>query len=100
MAWNKVVLSSAQIEEQHRLQDLEKQFEKLYIAAGGPENMALLFDNEYSNGSIGIYFSPDCNPHCAELIARFGGEECGPPPLSGVFVLDGDDEVLDLPKPA
>jgi len=99
MAWNKVTLTSTQIEEQHQLQDLEKQFEKLYISAGGPEDMALLSDNDYSNGSIGIYFSPGCNPHCAGLIARFDGKECDPPPLSGVFVLDGNDEALDLLKP-
>ncbi len=96
MSWNKVVLTTGQIEEQHALEKLEKQFEKKFIAADGPEDMALFSDNEYSDGRIGIYFTPGCSPHCDELIAEYNGEACEPPPLSRVFLLDGNDDALDL----
>lgn len=96
MTWNKVVLTSEQIEQEQALKKLEKQFEKLFLAAGGPEDMALFSDNEYHDGHIGIYFTPGCNPHCADLIAEYGGQECEPPALSHVFVLDGNDDALDL----
>jgi len=96
MAWNKVLLTNKQIEEQHALEKLEKQFEKLFIKAGGPEDMALFSDNEYSDGRIHIYFTPGCNPHCADLISRYAGEECDPPILGQVFLLDGNDEAMDL----
>lgn len=96
MAWNKVVLTSEQIEKQRALEKLEKAFEKLFIAADGPDDMALFSDNEYQDGKIGIYFTPGCNPHCAGLIGEYGGEECEPPALSQVFVLDGNDDALEL----
>lgn len=46
MTWNKVLLTTKQIEEQQTLQKLQKQFEKLYIAADGPDDMALFSDHE------------------------------------------------------
>lgn len=96
MAWNRVLLTTSQIEEQHALEHLEKQFEKLFIKAGGPEDMALFSDNDYTDGQIHIYFTPGCNPHCASLISQYSGEECEPPQLSEVFLLDGNDEALEL----
>lgn len=96
MAWNKVTLTTEQIEKELALEKIEKEFEKLFMAAEGPDDMALFSDNEYTDGKIGIYFSPGCNPHCANLIHEYGGEECDPPALSQVFVLDGNDEALDL----
>lgn len=96
MAWNKVVLTTEQIEEQRALEKLEKQFEKLFIATNAPEDMALFSDNDYKDGKITIYFTPGCNPHCADLISQYAGEECDPPALDHVFLLDGNDDALDL----
>lgn len=96
MAWNKVTLTSDQIEHELALKKLEKQFEQLFLAAEGPSDMALFSDNEYQDGRISIYFTPGCNPQCAGLIAEFGGVECDPPELSHVFLLDGNDDALDL----
>ena len=96
MAWNKVVLTTEQIEEQFALKKLEKEFEKLFIAADGPSDMALFSDNEYKDGKIAIYFAPGCNPHCAGLISQYAGEECDPPSIDHVFLLDGNDDALDL----
>lgn len=96
MAWNKVSLTVEQIEQQHALEKLEKQFEQLFIKAGGPDDMALFSDNDYSDGKINIYFTPGCNPHCAGLISLYAGEECDPPTLGRVFLLDGNEEAMDL----
>ena len=96
MAWNKVTLTTTQIEEQRALQKLEKEFEKLFIAANAPGDMALFSDNEYQDGKISIYFTPGCNPHCVSLINQYHGEECDPPSLEHVFLLDGNDDALDL----
>jgi hypothetical protein len=98
MAWNIVTLTTEQIEEQRALEKLEKQFEKLYIAADGPDDMALLSDNDYTDGKIGIYFTPGCNPLCKDVISQYGGEECDPPTIDHVFLLDGNDYALDLLK--
>ncbi|MBT7950077.1 MAG: hypothetical protein HN764_00500, partial [Gammaproteobacteria bacterium] len=75
---------------------LQKQFEKLYIAADGPDEMALLSDNEYKDGKITIYFTPDCKPSCDDLITEYDGETCEPPTIDHVFLLDGNDYALDL----
>ncbi|MFQ5659328.1 MAG: hypothetical protein ACE5GZ_02810 [Gammaproteobacteria bacterium] len=96
MAWNKVLLTTEQIEEQRVLETLEKRFEKLFIAADGPEDMALLSDNEYKDGRITIYFTPGCSPCCDDLISQYSGEECDPPTIDHVFLLDGNDDALDL----
>lgn len=98
MSWNKVVLTTAQIEEQHALEKLQKQFEKLYISADGPDEMALFSDHEYIDGKISIYFTPDCSPSCNDLISEHGGETCEPPTIDHVFLLDGNDYALDLLK--
>jgi hypothetical protein len=96
MTWNKVILTKAQIEEQHALEKLQKQFEKNYIAADGPDEMALFSDHEYKDDKITIYFTPDCNPSCNELISEYAGETCDPPTIDHVFLLDGNDYALDL----
>jgi hypothetical protein len=91
-----VVLTTAQIEEQHALEKLQKEFEKLYIAADGPDEMALFSDHEYTDGKITIYFTPDCSPTCDNLISENHGETCDSPTIDHVFLLDGNDYALDL----
>ena len=98
MSWNMVLLTTEQIEEQHALEKLEKQFEKLYMAADGPDDMALFSDHEYTDGKITIYFTPDCMPSCDDLISEYNGQECDPPTIDHVFLLDGNDYALDLLK--
>ena len=96
MTWNRILLTTQQIEEGHALEKLEKEFERLYIAANGPDDMALLSENGYTDGKIHIYFAPGCQPSCNDLISQYNGEECDPPPIDAVFLLDGNDYALDL----
>jgi len=96
MGWHKISLTKDQIEEQGAIQTIEKQFEKLFIDADGPLEMALLSENEYTDDKISIYFTPVCSPSCDELISQYDGNECEPPSIDHVFLLDGDDEALDL----
>jgi hypothetical protein len=96
MSWHKVRLSTDQIEDQLLLDKLRKQFVKLYLAANGPDEMALLSDHKYKDGEINFYFSPSSKPSCEQLISQFNGQECEPPTIGDVFLLDGDDYALDL----
>jgi hypothetical protein len=96
MSWHKVLLTTKQIEEQRTLVQLEDQFDKLFLAADGPSDMALFSDNDYEGDMISIYFTPGCNPSCDGLITQYGGKECDPPEVGHVFLLAGDDDAKDL----
>ena len=73
MAWYKVTLTTEQIEQERALIDIEHQFEKIYIEADGPSDMALFSDNQYSAGTVSIYFSPGCDPSCNHIITQYKG---------------------------
>jgi len=96
MSWHKSTLTTEQIEEQQALVKLEDEFEKLFMEADGPEDMALFSDNNYIGDAISIYFSPGCNPSCEALISQYEGKECDPPARGDVFLLAGDDDACDL----
>ncbi len=96
MSWHKATFTTEQIEEQQSLVKLEDQFEKLFMVAEGPADMALFSDNNYTGDTISIYFTPGCNPSCDELISQYKGTECDPPVRGGVFLLAGNDDACDL----
>jgi hypothetical protein len=96
MSWHKATFTTEQIEEQQTLVKLEDQFEKLFMVADGPEDMALFSDNNYKENEISIYFTPGCNPSCEELINQYDGKECDPPLRGDVFLLAGNDDASDL----
>lgn len=96
MGWQKVVLSRTEIEKQQALARLEETFLQAFMKAADTSEMALLSDDDYHQDSISIYFSPVCSPSCDALIAEYSGKECPAPPREGVFVLAGDEDVLDL----
>ena len=96
MSWHKIFLTTGQIENEGLLKKIENQFERFFMEAEGPPDMALFSDNKYSDDHIGIYFTPGCSPDCDDLITRYDGGECDTPPKSDVFLLDGNDDALDL----
>jgi len=96
MAWHKIQLTANEIEGQGLLKQLENQFEQFFMQADGPSDMALLSDNKYTGDKIGVYFTPGCSPVCDDLIEKFGGGECDTPQRGRVFLLDGNDDALDL----
>ena len=98
MEWHRVILSESQIESEGMLNKLKDQFLKIYMKAEDTSDMALLSDDEYLNGRIGIYFSPACSPDCDVMIRFYGGSPSAPPMREECFVLAGDEDVLDSLK--
>ena len=96
MPWHKVVFTFEQIEQERALLDLSNRFEKIYIQAQGPSDMALFSDNEYTDNKINIYFTPGCSPACDYLIAEFDGHECEAPDVEYVSIVTGNDDAEDL----
>ncbi len=96
MSWYKVLFTFEQIEQERALLALEKVFEKFYIDADGPSDMALFSDNEYQNNKINIYFTPGCSPACDNLISEYNGEKCQPPNIEHVTLVTGNDDAEDL----
>jgi hypothetical protein len=98
MVWTRVIFSEDQIEHEGIINKLKEQFLSAYMQADDPTDMALLSDNEYQHGRIGIYFSPTCSPGCDVIIRFYGGVPCPPPLREECFVLAGDEDVLDSLK--
>ena len=96
MSWQKVSFTTEQIEEERALIKLEDEFERLFMTADGPSDMALFSDNEYEDDRITIYFTPGCHPFCDTLITRYAGKECKPPARGDVFLFAGNDDACDL----
>ncbi len=96
MSWKRVSFTVDQIEEDGMLNELEDQFDNLFMEADGPSDMAIFSDNEYIDGTISIYFTPGCETNCESLIMFYDGEECDPPDIEHVFLLAGNDDALDL----
>jgi len=95
MAWHKVILTREDIEKKNALSELEERFLQHFMKAEDNAEMALLSDDEYQGENISLYFSPQCFPACDSLIEHYSGQECPPPPREGVFVLAGDEDILD-----
>lgn len=96
MAWNRVTFSRKQIEEDDILIEMEDQFEKIFMDAEGPSDMAVFSDNDYTDDTISFYFTPGCEVYCENMIIIFDGEDCEPPDIDKVFLLTGNDDALDL----
>lgn len=96
MSWKRVSFTVNQIEEDAALNKLEDKFEDIFMAANGPSDMAIFSDNDYTDGTISIYFTPGCEPDCKNLIMHYGGQECEPPDIEHVFLLSGNDDATDL----
>jgi len=96
MSWQCVSFTIDQIEEQAILNKLKDQFEKLFMEADGPSDMALLSDNNYDGDKISIYFSPGCEIRCEKLLKQYDATECNSPDIEHVFLLTGNDDALDL----
>jgi hypothetical protein len=96
MPWKRVTFTVEQIEEDGALNELEDQFENIFMEAEGPSDMAIFSDNDYVDDSISFYFSPGCEPHCDHLTDFYDAEECEAPDIEDVFLFAGNDDALDL----
>ena len=96
MSWMRVSFTVDQIEEDGALKELEDQFDNLFMEAEGPSDMAIFSDNDYTEESISIYFTPGCERDCERLITFYDGEKCEPPDIRTIFLFAGNDDALDL----
>ena len=96
MTWEKVTLTATQIAEQKALMNIQDRFEQLFIAAGGPKEMALFGDKGYEKDTISVYFSPGCRTICEALIALHKAEACEAPAKEDVALLVGHSDAWDL----
>ena len=96
MSWKRVSFTVNQIEKDGALNELEDQFENLFMEAEGPSDMAIFSDNDYKDDTISIYFTPGCGSNCESLITFYDGEDCDPPGIESVFLLAGNDDAMDL----
>lgn len=75
-----------------RLDEVSKEFTATFRAAGGPRTMAL-FQRTGEQGSIDLYFTPECGVHAWRLLEQRGATPCQGPPLAGLELLVGHNEI-------
>lgn len=91
MGWYKAALPASQ------LNLLAEQFDKLWMAAGHPRDMALFGIRalgEISGEEVEVYFSPGSLKYAKELIERCQGLECEQPPASNLALIAGHQDVV------
>jgi len=88
MSWYEVILSSEQVGEGIS-EKIQSDFEKLFVKAGKPPEMALFCDT-FPVPQFAMYFSPVSAHYCSELISAYSGDACEKPNSSEVTLLVGD----------
>jgi hypothetical protein len=91
MDWYRLTLNSAQVAA-GKVQEYKEAFETAFTAARGPRIMAL-FRRDCDDGGVDLYFTPESGKHAAELLAGWGCVPCSTPPLLGLQLLVGHNEI-------
>lgn len=88
MTWFKVTITESCIlgGTFHRLC---REFQRAFISAGAPSDMALLAQKFVLGETREIYFSPGSVPYVSDLIKVFGGNPCQTPDMEDVTVVYG-----------
>ncbi|QXM09311.1 hypothetical protein [Geomonas subterranea] len=89
--WHHLLLGAGDITA-GRLQSIEEAFTALFRSAGGPRTMAL-FRRDAGEGGIDLYFTPVCELHARQLLLDSAATPCAPPPLAGLDLLVGHNEI-------
>lgn len=69
--------------------EIEERFQRAFIAAGGPVNMAV-FTRSESEGRLHCEVIAYFSPAASEVAQAFEAEPCNPPARSGLGLLGGD----------
>lgn len=91
MNWHHLSLTADEISA-GKLASIRDDFTASFRSAGGPRVMAL-FQREAEEGGLDLYFTPDCNLHAWQLLERCGATPCLAPPLAGLELLVGHNEI-------
>jgi len=70
------------------------EFLEVWITAGGPGDMAL-FVHRRSGARVRLFVSPALAGQAPDLVERFSGSPCAPPPRNFVELLCGQGDSLD-----
>ncbi|GFO64988.1 hypothetical protein M1B72_14300 [Geomonas paludis] len=91
MQWHHLALGPGEISAgiSTAIQDA---FTALFRSAGGPRTMAL-FRKAAGEGGVDLYFTPECEQHAWRLLQEYGATPCAPPPLAGLELLVGHNEI-------
>jgi len=77
MSWYKVKLSAEEVAS-GKHQNLQDEFDILFLANGGPQDAAM-FSDRLSNSELEVYFSPGARRLAKALIAKYSGVPCENP---------------------
>lgn len=91
MDWYRLTLSPEQVAA-GKIPPVKEAFTSAFRAAGGPRAMAL-FQKETEDGGVDLFFTPDCGRFASELLAEIGAAPCPGPPLIGLELLVGHNEI-------
>ena len=95
MPWYEITLSSEQLDAGVS-EEIQRDFETLFINAGAPPRMALFCDS-FPVPQYSMYFSPDSVEYASDIISAYSGDCCDQPNASEVALLVGDkDSAWDL----
>lgn len=78
MPWYKVVMSSIEAAK-GKHSELQSAFEALFMAAGGPKEMALFSIRLSGRDNFEIYFSPGSIEYTRSLLELYQGQACEKP---------------------
>ena len=91
MSWYCLTLTSIQVAA-GEVPKRKGVFLEAFSAAGGPRIMAL-FQKEHEGGGVDLFFTPDCGQYAAEILEEWGCIPCDRPPLVGLHLLVGHNEI-------
>ena len=66
-----------------------RQFQRAFMRAGAPDNMALFARTTESGEAYELYFSPECESYVDHLIEDHDGVPCRPPQSEAMTLLFG-----------
>lgn len=66
-----------------------RQFQKAFIGAGAPPEMALFARRDRSNSGRRLYLTPSSSEYVPDLVRYYGAEPCGVPESSTVTLVYG-----------
>ena len=93
--WYRVVLDEPYLlaGTYHRLC---RQFQRAYIAAGAPSDMALFASKDARADTRPVFFSPSSRDHASALLDHYHAEPCVAPSPEGVTLLYGAADAVPL----
>ena len=95
MSWYEIALSSEQLNAGVS-EEIQSDFETLFVNAGAPPGMALFCDS-FPVPQYSMYFSPESVEYASDIISAYSGDPCDQPNASEVTLLVGNrDSAWDL----